>query len=167
MNDLLSKIAVFGGFKNCSVRLEDDSRPDGHLPLCTTINSRTYSEKIRSEVAERISLLWNLHSGQSNDEIKSLLAVKKRNIGRIFLDFITEYRSINKDCHVEMKLARSSFFSGVSAGSQLKPNSKLISKAPEMYEALKYFVDRVEEGSIRSKKTYKMYKDILNEIDTM
>jgi hypothetical protein len=35
----------------------------------------------------------------------------------------------------------------------------------EMLEALKYFVKRVDEGSIRSKKTYVMYKSIIEKVE--
>lgn len=44
-------------------------------------------------------------------------------------------------------------------------NARLIAKAPEMYEALKWFVERVERGEVHSKKTYARYKSILEEID--
>ncbi len=43
-------------------------------------------------------------------------------------------------------------------------NARLIENAPDMFRALKYFVDRVEEGSIRSKKTYAMYKNLIERI---
>jgi hypothetical protein len=35
----------------------------------------------------------------------------------------------------------------------------------EAVELIQYFVKRVEEGSIRSKTTYKKYKDFLNEYE--
>jgi hypothetical protein len=35
----------------------------------------------------------------------------------------------------------------------------------EALELLQYFVDRVEAGTIRSKTTYKKYKDFLNNIN--
>ena len=40
-------------------------------------------------------------------------------------------------------------------------NARLIATAPEMLEALIYFVKRVREGSIRSKTTYNMYVGII------
>jgi len=46
---------------------------------------------------------------------------------------------------------------------KLKANSLLISKAPEMLEALQYFVDRVENGTIRSTTTYNKYKQLIKE----
>ena len=48
---------------------------------------------------------------------------------------------------------------------ELKANAKLISKAPEMLEALKQFCKRVEEGSIRSRVTYGVFKTIIKEIE--
>jgi len=64
--------------------------------------------------------------------------------------------------------------------AEIDPDSPESSPCPEMVEigaddwvshddyekledALKYFVKRVEEGSIRSKVTYKMFKELLNE----
>jgi len=38
----------------------------------------------------------------------------------------------------------------------------LISKLETMEEAMQEFVDRVEAGSIRSERTYNLYKGILN-----
>ena len=32
----------------------------------------------------------------------------------------------------------------------------------EMLEALKWFCDRVEKGEVRSKKTYKRFKELIN-----
>ena len=40
---------------------------------------------------------------------------------------------------------------------------KLEAEKAELIESLLYFVNRVEEGSIRSKKTYAMYKSLLEE----
>lgn len=44
-----------------------------------------------------------------------------------------------------------------------KANALLISKAPEMLEALKYFVDRVENRTIKSTTTYNKYKQLIKE----
>ncbi len=40
-------------------------------------------------------------------------------------------------------------------------NVRLIASAPEMLDALIYFVRRVREGTIRSRKTYKKYIDVI------
>jgi len=42
-------------------------------------------------------------------------------------------------------------------------NFKLLSKSKEMLEALQYFVDRVENGSIKSHTTYCKYKQLIEE----
>ena len=49
----------------------------------------------------------------------------------------------------------------VGNGPTSEANSHLISMAPEMLEGLIYFVKRVREGSIRSKKTYAKYITII------
>lgn len=43
-------------------------------------------------------------------------------------------------------------------------NAKLIAVAPEMYQAMQEFCDRVEKGEVRSTKTYNKFKEILNKI---
>lgn len=40
-------------------------------------------------------------------------------------------------------------------------NAALIAQAPNMYSAMQEFVDRVEAGEVRSKKTYAKFKSIL------
>jgi|SRR5699024_1418227 len=46
---------------------------------------------------------------------------------------------------------------------EAKANAKLISKAPEMLEAMQWFCDRVDNGEVRSTKTYKKFKQIIKE----
>lgn len=41
-------------------------------------------------------------------------------------------------------------------------NAALIAAAPDMFEAMQEFVDRVERGEVRSKKTYEKFKAILS-----
>lgn len=40
-------------------------------------------------------------------------------------------------------------------------NAKLIAAAPEMIEALQWFVDRCDKGEVRSTKTYNRFKEII------
>src|SRR5699024_6789002 len=44
-----------------------------------------------------------------------------------------------------------------------KANAQLISKAPEMLEAMQWFCDRVDNGEVRSTKTYNKFKQIIKE----
>lgn len=44
-------------------------------------------------------------------------------------------------------------------------NTRLIAAAPEMYDICKTFVERVEKGEVRSKKTYAAMKAVLNKIE--
>jgi len=46
---------------------------------------------------------------------------------------------------------------------EMNYNHQLIIKAPEMLEALQYFVNRVENGTIRSTTTYNKYKQLIKE----
>lgn len=48
-----------------------------------------------------------------------------------------------------------------SKKEELSANAHLIAAAPEMYEAMQEFVDRVECGEVRSVKTYSKFKAIL------
>lgn len=41
-------------------------------------------------------------------------------------------------------------------------NGTLCSIAPEMFDAMQEFIDRVDRGEVRSKKTYEKFKTILN-----
>jgi hypothetical protein len=49
--------------------------------------------------------------------------------------------------------------------NEFKENGRLIAAAPEMYDAMKLFCDRVDRGEVRSTKTYNQFKEILNRID--
>ncbi|MVW92416.1 hypothetical protein FCL53_10610 [Elizabethkingia meningoseptica] len=42
-------------------------------------------------------------------------------------------------------------------------NAKLISKAPEMLRAMQKFCDRVENGEVKSVKTYNEFKQLIKE----
>lgn len=44
-------------------------------------------------------------------------------------------------------------------------NVRLIAKAPDMYAALRQFIERVESGDIRSSLTYELAKSALEGID--
>jgi len=44
--------------------------------------------------------------------------------------------------------------------------SELKAQNEELLEALKYFVKRVDEGSIRSTKTYNYYKELIQKIES-
>ena len=44
---------------------------------------------------------------------------------------------------------------------EIHANGRLIAVAPKMLEALQMFVNRVEKGEIRSKKTYAQFKEII------
>lgn len=44
-------------------------------------------------------------------------------------------------------------------------DARLIAEAPVMYGLLKEFVDRVERGEVRSKKTYAKFKEVLSRIE--
>jgi len=44
---------------------------------------------------------------------------------------------------------------------ECKANAKLIAAAPEMFEAMKIFVERCEKGEVRSTKTYNSFKEII------
>lgn len=45
--------------------------------------------------------------------------------------------------------------------SEKQEIAELKEEVKEYKKALQYFINRVEEGSIRSKTTYKMYKDLI------
>ncbi len=45
--------------------------------------------------------------------------------------------------------------------SEKQINQELREELKEYKKAIQYFINRVEEGSIRSKTTYKMYKDLI------
>lgn len=44
---------------------------------------------------------------------------------------------------------------------EMQANAHLIAAAPEMYEAMQEFVNRVDRGEVRSTATYKKFKSIL------
>src|SRR5690606_36583623 len=46
-------------------------------------------------------------------------------------------------------------------------NARLIRKAPEMLKALQDFVDRVDRGEVRSKRTYAKFKELIKSIGGM
>jgi len=46
-------------------------------------------------------------------------------------------------------------------GDMFNANGYLIAMAPEMYDAMQLFVDRVDRREIRSRKTYESFKAIL------
>jgi hypothetical protein len=48
---------------------------------------------------------------------------------------------------------------------EAKANALLIAAAPEMYEAMNEFCERVEKGEVRSTKTYNKFKEILKKIN--
>lgn len=45
-------------------------------------------------------------------------------------------------------------------------NARLICAAPEMFEAMQWFCERVEKGEVRSIRTYHRFKSILNNISS-
>lgn len=47
------------------------------------------------------------------------------------------------------------------SNEEVKANALLISKAPEMLEAMQEFVDRVDKGEVRSNRTYNKFKQII------
>jgi len=47
---------------------------------------------------------------------------------------------------------------------QIKKRDEIIEEATEL---IQYFVDRVEAGTIRSRTTYKKYKDFLDKINKL
>lgn len=47
-----------------------------------------------------------------------------------------------------------------------KANAQLISKAPELLEAMQEFCDRVDKGEVRSTKTYNKFKQLIQEATT-
>ncbi len=52
--------------------------------------------------------------------------------------------------------------SGV-ADDVMQANARLIAAAPEMAEAMMIFVQRVERGEVKSKKTYAQFMEILKQ----
>ena len=46
-----------------------------------------------------------------------------------------------------------------------KPNVMLYNEAPHMFEAMKEFVARVEAGEVRSKRTYRQFKEIIARVE--
>lgn len=49
----------------------------------------------------------------------------------------------------------------IGSGNENRMNSNLIAAAPEMYEAMQEFVNRVDRVEVRSTATYNKFKTIL------
>lgn len=49
----------------------------------------------------------------------------------------------------------------IGSGNENRANAHLIAAAPEMYEAMQEFVDRVDRGEVRSTATYNKFNSIL------
>ena len=48
---------------------------------------------------------------------------------------------------------------------EMPTNTRLIAEAPAMLELMKEFVDRVERGEVRSRKTYAAFKEVIAKIE--
>jgi hypothetical protein len=73
-NPLHTQAAKWDGHR--SVRLAD-----GDIGLATTAYSYSLSYEELPEAAERIALLWNLHLGVSNAELRELVALNTTDNG--------------------------------------------------------------------------------------
>ena len=61
----------------------------------------------------------------------------------------------------DFRIAYSYSGSNIPYTEPAKANAHLIAAAPEMYEAMQEFVNRVDKGEVRSNKTYNKFKSIL------
>lgn len=74
---------------------------------------------------------------------------------------LSDYKSLSVGSLSQNTVIAHCYLPNKEIEQEQKANALLISKAPEMLEAMQEFCHRVDRGEVRSKRTYAKFKELI------